>query len=408
MQFRRSGQRAERRRRVLIDETVTAPMASQQATAGAGAESAAPDPAELRNYAEAALAIHQPRVTDLIPTRRWTLAVLLLTALTIISGLEALYGRLSGARGLRGLSGWEALDPSQSASLAGWFSSVLLGAASLGGVLIYSLRRHKIDDYRGRYRLWLWIAALLTLGSIDAVTGLHQAAIDLALQFAKWPVSASAAAFWDALYAVALGAVGIRLAIEMRQCRTATCTLAAAAASYLLAAGLGPERMPGNDPLLATMAVTTATMLGHLGLSFSIGLYARYVDLDAQGALPVRRRVSGQAGQSVRDTEGDKNEEVRDSGVGARSRRSVRTDLGPPSEPVDKKRRGGETRSVRGRSGNQAAGVGDRRLDDTHEPGRQEDAKKEEEAEAPPLSRAERRRLRKRQRRECSVQKQQE
>ena len=83
MQFRRSGQRAERRRRVLIDETVTAPVAAQQAPAGAGAESATPDPAELRNYAEAALAIHQPRVTDLIPTRRWTLVVLLLTACSL-------------------------------------------------------------------------------------------------------------------------------------------------------------------------------------------------------------------------------------------------------------------------------------------------------------------------------------
>jgi hypothetical protein len=146
----------------------------------------------------------------------------------------------------------------------------------------------------------------MLLGSIDAVAALHQAVVSLLAELARWPTSPSAPAFWNLVYAATLAAVGIRLAMEMRQCRSAVLALAAAAGGYVLAASLGPQEMPGNDVFLAAMAVSAATMLGHFAVLFSFTLYARRVYLDAQGVLPARREAPARTGKPDSQQQGAK------------------------------------------------------------------------------------------------------
>ena len=118
MEFRQAGQRGERRRRVLIDEMAATPLAADGEAPCARTEAAAQSSVEQRNYADAALASHQARITDVIPTRRWTLTALLFTGLTIIAGLEAVYGRVVGnGPGRPDLGDWTVFDPAQPAQL---------------------------------------------------------------------------------------------------------------------------------------------------------------------------------------------------------------------------------------------------------------------------------------------------
>ena len=42
-----------------------------------------------------------------------------------------------------------ALEFGTKGSLAGWFSSLVLLAASLVAVVVYTVRRHRMDDYHG-------------------------------------------------------------------------------------------------------------------------------------------------------------------------------------------------------------------------------------------------------------------
>src|SRR5205823_14278964 len=51
-----------------------------------------------------------------------------------------------------------AFDLDGEGSLGAGFSAALLALSGVTAVLIYTLRRHRLDDYRGRYRLWLWAA----------------------------------------------------------------------------------------------------------------------------------------------------------------------------------------------------------------------------------------------------------
>ena len=88
--------------------------------------------------------------------------------------LTAALGRGTPAR-----PGVAAFDLGGKGSLAAWFSSLMLLAASLVAVLVYTVRRHRMDDYRGRYRVWLWAALCWFLMATDAAASLHEGFRDL-------------------------------------------------------------------------------------------------------------------------------------------------------------------------------------------------------------------------------------
>jgi hypothetical protein len=108
----------------------------------------------------------------------------------------------------------------------------LLLVAALARI-IHSLRRHRVDDVRGRYRVWRWIAAGALLGSVNAVVGVHQ---------------------FIARAAVALG-------------------------WSITALGASADALAGALPLV-----------GHTLILAALMVYARYVVLDVQGLIEHKPR----------------------------------------------------------------------------------------------------------------------
>ena len=173
MEFRRGGHRDVRRRRALIDEPDTAlATASRESSRPSGADASPSEPA--RRYSDAALSPRQPRVIDLIPIRRWTNLVLAALLLSGAAGIEALYGHLALENTAFDVSQLPAIDLSERGSVATWFSSAMLAACALFGLLTYQLRRHRVDDYRGRYRMWCWVIPMFLLASVDQVAGVQE------------------------------------------------------------------------------------------------------------------------------------------------------------------------------------------------------------------------------------------
>ncbi len=288
MDFRRSGQLDERRRRVLRDELAqpTDSDSADSATLGGGSAKG-----PVRAYCPAVLAERQPRVTELVPVRPLWMAVAILLAITAVAGIECLHIHAQSLP-LAGAPQLAALDAAERGSLAAWFSSLLLAGGACLSLIAFAILRHRVDDYRGRYRVLLWTTAALAWGSVDAATGIHDS-LGLLLAYMAGQaaeggsLAAATTISWLALYGLVLGTLAIRLAIEVWSSIPSLSALSIAGLFYLIGGLATLDLLPHGGPLVASVVHTSVVLLAHVAIVSAVGLYARHVTLDATGRLKV-------------------------------------------------------------------------------------------------------------------------
>jgi len=287
MEFRSNGQRVDRRRRVMLDERLGSGEQLERGLGVRADDGASPD---APSYHMAARADQQKRITDLIPTRFESFLTVILLLLAAIAGVEALYGQYETWGSLLGEAHVAALDPLKPASLAGWFSALVLAACSLVALLVYSIRRHKEDDYRGRYRIWVWAALVWLLGSMAAAAPTHGLVAATVAYLSGSQLTGNPAVFSTSLYAMALATVVVPVLVDMRQSPMALITVLAAGAAYLVGAAIDLQLLVPLDGPFRTICLSTARMSSHALLLLSLLLFARHVYLDAQGAIATPRK----------------------------------------------------------------------------------------------------------------------
>jgi len=286
MDFRRSGPLDERRRRVLMDE-IAAPADGEADNSTSGSTRG-----PVRAYHEAVLSQRQPKVTDLLPVRPLWVVVLLLSGLTGIAAIEAVHVHVVSLPAIEGAELLQPLKADSRGSLAAWYSSAMLAGAAGLAVVVFSIRAHRIDDYRGRYRIWLWTAAALTWLSIDAATGVHNS-IGLGLtlvagqKVVTTSVIAASALTWIAVYGLIFGTLGLRLVFELWNSRLGLSALLVAAFLYCDSALLNLEIIQAPANLIDGTLESASILLAHFSLLCAVGFYARHVLLDASGRLKV-------------------------------------------------------------------------------------------------------------------------
>jgi len=230
------------------------------------------------------------RLIDLIPRRLTTFGLLLLAGLAVVAGLEVLYawGSSSAMTGMTTDGRVAAFDLDGEGSLAVWFSSTVLSLAGLVAVLVYTVRRHKTDDYQGYYRVWLWAAMCWFLMSIDEASSLHEGFKEMMARVTGVSPGLDGSIWWVVPYFFLLGAVGSRLLLDMRCCRLSSTTLVAAAVCYAAAVVTQLQWVLAESGARGVMVEEGAEMVGNVLLLLAMGLHARYVILDAEGLLPER------------------------------------------------------------------------------------------------------------------------
>ena len=282
--------RDDRRRRLLTDELSN----SDDWPLGQVELEDSPLPEKTGHYGDAEFLDRGWRLLDLVP-RRWIALGGLLTAGTAaIVGLEAAYARMV-QRVAAGATPVAALQIDAKGSLACWFSSLLLLAAAVAALLVYSVRRHRTDDYRGRYRVWFWAAGCWFLMATDQAASLREGFCDLMTRLTGTPLLGDGALWWIAVYAFLWVAVGSRLVADMRPSRLSMAALVAAATAQGLALAdrlgwffveTGPREV---------MFRAGSEMTGNLLLLAAMLAHARYVLLDAEGLLPHREQAAAEA-----------------------------------------------------------------------------------------------------------------
>ena len=279
-----------RRRRLVIDPTA---QLGDAAMVVGDASSTPPirrkaAQSDARTYSYGADRRNQLKTTDLIPKRVVSYLLVALALLTCLWAINFTSVRAHQWEGHIGQAGLDMLAVRGLGSLAGWFSSFLLLMTGLASLQIYALRQHRCDDYRGTYRLWLWMAALMVLASIQCVTSLGTVAANLLQSVAS---GSQLPRPWvpTAFKLIALLALMGRGIYEVRESRGSFALLVFVCVAYSMAtilqlpavhesmAGLGPDTVIGNSVLFGT----TALFFAHL-------TYARYIFLDAHGLITQR------------------------------------------------------------------------------------------------------------------------
>jgi hypothetical protein len=287
--FRQSGQRDDRRRRVFCDahwefEASAHPRRRRN-------RSAAWEPPVRRseNYGDGEFLDELPRLIDLVPTRLPVLLVLALVGFGMIAGLEALHAWMPDS--LLAVDGRvAALDVGSGGSLAGWFASATLALAALVAVVVHSVRRHRSDDYHGRYRVWMWAALCWLLLSVEQVANLREGLGQMLVRVTGTPIYGDGSLWWIVVYGFFVGAIGTRLLVDMLPCHASAAALAAAGACACLSIAC---RFGWVFPEVgATQAMVAAgwQLSGSFLTLAAMVLHGRHVILDAAGLLPHRAR----------------------------------------------------------------------------------------------------------------------
>lgn len=311
MQFPRSSQLDDRRRRVLTEEVIGGAVAADAAPAEKTNARAKPRrrlATQVRPYGDAALIDRQPRITDLAPQHYGIIALLFLAGVTIVAGLETLYVYMPDLARRTPDGTIAAFDLAGEGSLAAWFSSATLLLAGVMSLLVYSIRRHKADDYHGRYRVWLWSAGCSLVMSMDESGSLHEGFKELMSYATGQRGFGDGSIWWVGAYALTLGAVGMRLLLEMCECRASTTALVFTGGCYGTAVLARLGFVMPDAPMQEIMLEEGCEMVGNLFLLLAAMLHARYVILDAQGLIPPKAAKPAKAPKADKPAKADKGE----------------------------------------------------------------------------------------------------
>jgi hypothetical protein len=273
----RSNGRWGRLRRVLNEDL----SCSTATYAGASADRT---PGDTPRYGAGANIENHPQVTDYIP-RRFSITALLLGAGTALGVLAELVAHNADALGTRiGVSPAE-LTLSMSDRLVSWTIAVTLLVAAAYARVIFLLKRHRLDDLRGRYRVWRQAVVLSVVISASVVTSSHNL-LARALGHLTDIRPMSSDDFWWLLPAAIVGGwVMIRLIRDAAECRLALTAFVLAAVTFIGAAACAT----GWSPLASQLGTESlARVLPLAGCLLSLAgtiLTARYVVLDVQGLI---------------------------------------------------------------------------------------------------------------------------
>jgi len=238
----------------------------------------------------------QLRLTDLVPRRHRTFALLACAGLAVIGVLESLHNWMPAVASMTTDGRVAAFDLEGEGSLAVWFSCATLELASLAALTGWLIRRR--TPGADAPTALLAAAACWLVMSVDECASLHEAFKELMSKGTGHRLHGDGTVWWVIGYGLVLSFVGCGLVWQMRRVPDAVLALLATAGFYALAVLAELEWIVPNKGEAEVMLEEGCEMAGNLCLFLSMGLYARYaaraaVGWDQRACERRRERVQG-------------------------------------------------------------------------------------------------------------------
>lgn len=290
MELRRASTRESRRRRVLVDEVLRV----VPATSPRNPKRRAP-----RYQPEALRMVHRS-LAHLIPLSGWTVTLIVLVGWSLIFGVINLHLYIAAGNWHLPTDLTACCDMTRRDSLAGWLNHFWWTVAIVYTLAIYSMRSHRMNDYRGTYRIWLPAIALLVLAQIDSLAGLSRslnAGADWLAATGRWP-HADRYLAWGLPLLAAIPAC--RLCWDLTESRGILVLVALSLLGTLAASVVGRAEVPALWGELWPAGQATLSLSSHFGLALAAVLAARRMYLDASDQLPASESEGTSRGSTGR------------------------------------------------------------------------------------------------------------
>ncbi len=265
-------------------------------------------PGDTPRYGAGANIENHPQITDYIPRRLGKVGAMI--AAGAVCGLLA---EVVSHHAHQLGNFFPGDSPTEAAALVAdrmvaWTSTVVLLLIAAGAHVVYLLKRHRIDDMRGRYRSWRIAGWLALLVSADTVVGLHALIGQALAQVTGWHLLPAGAGWWLIPSCFVGGYVLLCLTLNALECRTAGVAFILATCCYIIA-GISVVGWTATSSVWTESINRTLPLAGHLFALLATLLTARYVVLDVQGLIDhpsqapqESRSVSRSGGQIVPDS----------------------------------------------------------------------------------------------------------
>lgn len=296
--------RLDRRKRILREslpseeEVVTnATVRTRTRRSPSTDEEVADEPLRRRSagYSQDVRGACQHRLVQLIPVRRraYLFAIFASCLIPVVLLVMHYWVYVNGYLNWYGQPLAILLDASHPRGIAAWLSGQMWLLCLASTVLTFRLRRHKLDDYNGDYRLWFWLVSTCVIGSLDSTTRVIAVFGDALNRWSQLNLGWSGPAVVQATLAALIGMLGVRLCSELKSVPTSLVFWLAGLVAWAGSAALGQDMLKIDISVQFRIWLRSALWLGGLTSIWLASLsYLRVVYIEAQRRFLLRGRLA--------------------------------------------------------------------------------------------------------------------
>ena len=304
--------RIDRRRRVLLDAVAADPefavesaRSKRRSLARGNSDSTKEDEFAQKyrdpGYSQAVRRTCQQRMVQLIPVRRGTLTMVLTCMWILWGGLLfshywiftrtdlTVAPNTTNAASISSLPIAQLFHLRSPHSIAQWLTCQLWMMTAVAAWMIFQLRRHKLDDYRARYRIWVVLAIAAAFSSFEASSS---GLLLLGMSIDGWARKEIGYGGWPlvlASFASIIGVIGIRLCSELKTAPMSVVSWLFGLLAWAVSALLGTGLLKTTWSQATIDLVVGGCLLGGILAVFQAsGIYLRQTYIHAQKRFLVR------------------------------------------------------------------------------------------------------------------------